>query len=524
MLGFLSGTASVAALSAWVLGACGTDNGNAPLPSAMLDSGRPGPEGGDAAVVVPPGNVVPGAKDRMLLSGTIVTPETIVTGQILVEGTKITCVEEGTGCAAKPGAAGATIVDTGGVIAPGLIDTHNHILYDIFDEDDWTPTQLYKNHTEWPNEDRYSKTLDVKQCLANDSQGKPAWCASTPYGTSAGSLRCEMDKWGELKGLVAGTTSIVGLPGTSAACFGSLARSIDVSQNGLGSDKVQASALFPPSSASTICSNFASKTTTAFLPHVGEGVDAKALAEWATLEATAGGCLVAPQTAITHGTAFTAAEFAKMGAAGMKLTWSPQSNHFLYGNTTNVPLALDAKLTVAIAPDWSLGGSQNMLDELRFANAWDDKNWGDRLKPKDLVTMGTLNGAKVLALDSLIGQIKVGQIADLAVFAGDRGKPYEAILAATPREVRLVMIGGTVLYGDKELEAAAPAKPGCETIDICGKPKFLCVATEDPQNKLNQTYATIKDALEKALKESDALTPEDGYNFAPLAPLVKCPK
>jgi cytosine/adenosine deaminase-related metal-dependent hydrolase len=501
-------------------------------PDTGTDVWNPQPDGGDpdasSDVQQPPidagpdPTITPGAKDKILLEGTIVTPDTVIEGQVLVEADKITCVEAGTGCSTKPGAMGATIIQTNGIIAPGLIDTHNHILFDIFNDDDWLPAQVYTNHNQWPMEARYGAMLDVKQCLANDSQGKPAWCAQTTYGTPQGTLRCEMDKWGELKGLIAGTTSIVGLPGTSAACFGSLARSVDMTQNGLPRDKVQTSAIFPPSNPTGVCNNFASNTTDAFLVHVGEGVDAVAKNEWTTLSNSGSGCLLAPETGITHGTAFTATEFAIMGTKGMKLTWSPKSNVALYNATTDIPAALNANVLVALAPDWSMGGSQNMLDEMRFADAWDNKNWQDRLKPKDIVTMSTLNGAKVLAYDDLIGQIKVGLIADIAVFGGDRTRPYESIIAATPRDVRLVMVGGKPLYGDKVLEPAAQTMPACETLDICTKQKFLCVATADTTKKLNQTYADIKGALEKAMTDVDTVSGLQ-WKFAPVAPIVKCP-
>lgn len=84
------------------------------------------------------------------------------------------------------------------------------------------------------------------------------------------------------------------------------------------------------------------------------------------------------------------------------------------------------------------------------------------------------------------------------------------------------MVGGVPLYGAKSLEAAAPAAPGCETIEVCGKSKFLCVATTTAANKLDQTYAAIKTALDQALALADSLTPEDGWNFAPLTPLFDC--
>lgn len=505
-----------------------------PDTGGALDGSLPGEDGGGGAdggadsrpdASSPPPTITPGAKDRIMLSGTVLTPTAVIPeGQVLVEGATITCVAAGTGCNAQPGAVGATVIQTHGVIAPGLIDTHNHILFDIFDDDDWGPAQTYQDHDQWTNEPKYQAMLDVKQCLANDSAGKPAWCASTPYGTAAGSLRCEMDKWGELKGLIAGTTSIVGLPGTGLACFGSLARSIDSPQNGLGTDKVQASALYPPSSPDAICANFATDKTDAFIGHVGEGFNAKAAAEFPALGSmtTPAECLYAPETAITHGCALGPAEFATMGARGMKLVWSPRSNVTLYKKTTDIPAARAAGVTVALGPDWSMGGSQNMLDELRFANDWDDAHFGNILSPKELVTMATENGAKVVGLENKLGKLAPGALADIAVFGGDRASPYDAILAATPREVRLVLVGGVPLYGNAVLEPAAPAAPGCEKLSICGEPKFLCVATTSTSSKLDQTYAQIKAALEQALLDADAQTPADGWSFAPLAPLVRC--
>src|SRR5258706_864241 len=92
--------------------------------AAAPDSGNTGPDP----------TIEPGAPDRILLLGTIVTPEMIVDGAVLVEGNQITCVDTAAACAAMPGATGATKIDTKGVIAPGMVETHNHILFDIFDD------------------------------------------------------------------------------------------------------------------------------------------------------------------------------------------------------------------------------------------------------------------------------------------------------------------------------------------------------------------------------------------------------
>lgn len=468
-----------------------------------------------------------------MLTGTVVSPTTVYEGQVLVEGERITCAGPGTDCQSQAGAQGATIIHTKGIIAPGLIDAHNHILFDIFDGDDWLPnipsscgsdgdcaaskycsnnkcrcvegTCKYTNHNQWTNEAEYNVMMDYKQCLEDASQGKPVWCPLEYDGD--GDVRCEMNKWGELKGLVAGTTSIVGLPGTSSACFGSLSRSIDVAQNDLGQDKIQTSALFPPSasSANSVCANFTDGDTEAYLIHVGEGVDQAALNEFTTLYTLTepDGCLYKPQTAITHGVAFGPEEFETMAQAGMKLTWSPASNVALYGTTADIPAALQAGLTISMGPDWSMGGSQNMLDEMRFADQWDNTHWGDRLSAKDIVEMATVNGAATLALANTIGTIAPGYMADLFVVGGDSDKPYESIVYASPAQVRLVMVGGKVLYGDDQLKAAGPSDPGCEDLDVCGRAKFLCAAEPSSSNRLDQTYAEIKSVLEQALTDLD---------------------
>ena len=483
-----------------------------------------GPSGGpDSSTVV--GDPTKG----ILLEGTVLGESGPYEGQVLtLPSGIIACAAAGKTCEADPLAAGVAHVTIDGIIAPGLVDTHNHILFDIFDDSDWLPKMLYTNHDDWTkdtNEPRYTVMVDAKQCLEDASQGKPVWCPAKYNGT--GNLKCEMEKWGELKALAAGTTSVVGLPGTALPCYGTLARTIDTQFNGLDSDKVQTAAILPSkATADGVCANYASGKTAAYLIHIGEGTDAKALAEFTTLGTltTTAGCLYAPQTAITHGTAFGATEFAMMKAKGMKLTWSPASNVALYGATTNIPMALDNGLTVSLAPDWSMGGSQNMLDELRFAKKYSDAHWAGRLKAQDLFTMATKNAAIVLGLSDKIGVIKKGLLADLFVIHGTRATPYDAVVASAAKDVALTMVGGKVLYGDNDLRKIAAGGVSCEDFDSCGSKKFLCVSTPSTSDaKSVQTYAQIKGILDTAMADVDGARPVGiGGNFAPIAPVVGC--
>ena len=59
-----------------------------------------------------PATVTPGAVDRILLVGTVITPDVSFDGQVLVEGSVITCVAPALGCQGQVGAVGATIIDT----------------------------------------------------------------------------------------------------------------------------------------------------------------------------------------------------------------------------------------------------------------------------------------------------------------------------------------------------------------------------------------------------------------------------
>ena len=107
-------------------------------------------------------------------------------------------------------------------IFPGMIDTHNHILFDVFDEDDWSPTQVYEHHNQWPSETGYDAMKDCYDYLLDSS------------ALGGVNIDCEVLKYGEIKGLISGTTSILGAPkGSPQLCFQSLARSIDGSYNDL---------------------------------------------------------------------------------------------------------------------------------------------------------------------------------------------------------------------------------------------------------------------------------------------------
>jgi cytosine/adenosine deaminase-related metal-dependent hydrolase len=488
----------------------------------MSGAGTGGVAGtGGAACPIPGGAVSiasKGQEGHLLLRGTIVTPNEVFQGEVLIAGDTITCAAPS--CATAPNASLATVVETHGMVFPGLIDTHNHVLYNVFDSTDWTPLRAYENHEEWTNEPRYIALVDAKQYLNGE-------------GSSPIDLGCELDKYGEIKALIAGTTSIAGAANpANRGCFGTLARTIDQSPNGLEDDKVQVATLFPSAStADGVCENFADDSTDAFLIHIAEGTDMAARNEFTTLGTltTTDGCLYAPETTIVHGTALLDAEFTTMAQNQMSLVWSPRSEIVLYGagtdqtKTTNVALARSKGINVALGPDWSITGSTNLLEELAYASKVDAGAGQGPLLSRTLVELVTTNAARALGLQNVLGSLTAGKKADIMVIGGDACAPYDALVSATPADVRLVLVGGVALYGDPALETLGPATPGCETLSVCNRSKFICVAapSQTATDKFAQTFDDITMTLESALEAYDALN-LSSWDFAPLAPLVRC--
>src|SRR6266849_4229642 len=71
------------------------------------------------------------------LRGTLVTPGGIVeNGTVVFQQNKITAV----GTKVKL-PANTTVIDTGGVITPGLVDLHNHLTYNVFPR--WHPSEVF---------------------------------------------------------------------------------------------------------------------------------------------------------------------------------------------------------------------------------------------------------------------------------------------------------------------------------------------------------------------------------------------
>lgn len=459
-----------------------------------------------------PETLIPGDRDKILLIGTVLTPDRVLEdAEVLVVGRKIVCV--GYGChegANAEAANAATVIPTGGIITPGLIDSHNHPSYNAVQA--WhpscydnlltdTPGCGYGFRREWGTSEVYKDNVTRPQTFVRSGAG------------------CEMNKWSEFQALVAGT--VAQQNAGSDACTNGLVRGLD-GHNGLGGD-VNDDDVFPlgsgtnPSSCESDTASehndLESGEVWAYYVHVGEGLPSNGPASGefgifdscdalvsgydsrtGTVSSSASG-----GTVIIHGTAFGSSDFARMAQVGAKLVWSPVSNMTLYGATADVNAALAAGVHVALGPDWVHSGSQNLLDEMNYIYTQSGRySW--TLSAAQILSMATYEGAFAAGFDQRVGRVERGYVADLSVFAARGADPYVDVVTADPGDVRLVLIDGVALFGDRELMAPF-AYAECDQLwgeaGLCGVEKTVCVADPSrPSAGHDQTLADVQGVLE----------------------------
>jgi 5-methylthioadenosine/S-adenosylhomocysteine deaminase len=284
------------------------------------------------------------SNDGLALHGTLVTPHGIVEkGTVLIREGKIVAV----GPKVKV-PANVTIVEVDGIIAPGLIDLHNHLTWNVFPR--WHPNQEFGSRYDWQKKQIYQTMLE------------------SPHASMVSDgLECEMERYAEVKAVSEGETSAVG--SLADACSQGLAHNLDTE------DEFQVRYnVFPlrmtDSETASVRQRLQNHQLHAFLIHLCEGshTDASSAHEFAVLKERG---LLLPGVALIHGVALQPENFAEMAAHGVSLIWSPRSNLELYGNTADIAAAKAAKVPIALSPDWSPTGSDGSLYRPRISRHGD---------------------------------------------------------------------------------------------------------------------------------------------------------
>lgn len=415
------------------------------------------------------------------IRGNVLTPDLVYhggevvldsAGKILFVGCHSDCEADAT---CKAAAASATTVNCPkGVVSPGLINAHDHITY--AQNNPYTDTgERYEHRHDWRKGLNGHTKLNVPGSATNDQVS-----------------------WGELRFLVGGATSTVGSGGANG-----LLRNLDRStQEGLG-QKPATYETFPldDSGGEQLASGCGYGTgmvtpatiagDDAYLPHVSEGINAFALNEFVCLGPDdAAHNILVDKSAYIHGVGLRTQDYAAMAKNGTALIWSPRSNITLYGDTAQVTVAKKLGVQIALGTDWISTGSMNVLRELNCAAGFNDKYLNKTFTARDLWMMVTYNAAAVTAMDDVVGILAKDKVGDIAIFDGSKNADHAAIVSAEPKDVALVLRGGKVLYGDKDAVTGLAGTAECDTVDVCGVSKGVCIKGE-----VGKSYTDLKTAV-----------------------------
>jgi len=152
-----------------------------------------------------------------------------------------------------------------------------------------------------------------------------------------------------------------------------------------------------------------------FIYHCSEGQQGSVVAQEFT-DAAQAGCLRKTFIGI-HCNALASADWARWPKADAgAVVWSPFSNLWLYGSTTNIPEARKRGVLICLGSDWGPSGTKHVLAELKVAKLVSDAKHFD-LSNRDLVQMITSNAGAALSRcwPTPIGTLATGAFGDVTV-------------------------------------------------------------------------------------------------------------
>jgi cytosine/adenosine deaminase-related metal-dependent hydrolase len=373
-------------------------------------------------------------------------------------------------------------VDTGGVIYPGLADLHNHLAYNALSL--WWPSKARTNRSQWLGDSGYKSLVSEPMKVVRGRQD----------------LVRALIRYIEVKLILGGVTSGQGMNTNvgGKAYFHGGVRNFEQSDDPALPQIRHRVPDFRDVHRASI--QDAHDEGVKYFLHLAEGTNEGARAQFTLLQDWN---LVWPNLCGIHSLGLNRDDLKALAAKGGSVVWSPFSNSLLYGRTIRVQDLLDSGARFALGSDWTPSGSRNILEELKIAKLTAEAE-GAPLTTERLANAVTSDAFAMAGWDKHLGKVKAGYYADLVVLDRKKADPYDNLVAATEREVRMVLIGGQPRHGNLDLMTAAGIAPGdLERITVGGVEKALFLKHQaSPLNHI--TFAAARDALERAFADLPA--------------------
>ena len=286
----------------------------------------------------------------------------------------------------QPDIPNAVAVNTEGIIVPGFIDVHNHLPWNALPR--WTPPHLYANRSQWRSD-------PIFQAAGARSFRQSDWRRGSVTGV--GNI-CDMNAYSEMRALVGGVTSI--LATHAVPCIHGLVRNLDFNSGFLRHDGARSRASRqrdrdsaghrsrrPAQFVGLAQFAIAYPVFEGLFLHVAEGVDAFSLEEFTFAQSH--GLLCSKCMRDSRRSRWERRSFKRWRTPARR--WSGRraaTSRSMARRRTSMPRSTPA-CEIALAPDWAISGSGNMLDELHFADSGISTHLSGRLTDRQLVDMVT---------------------------------------------------------------------------------------------------------------------------------------
>jgi 5-methylthioadenosine/S-adenosylhomocysteine deaminase len=170
--------------------------------------------------------------------------------------------------------------------------------------------------------------------------------------------------------------------------------------------------------------------------------------------------LATPRTLAAHAIYLDETEIEGWCADGIAIAHCPASNLKIEARTLSLHRFV-GRVAVGLGTDWTASdNAMDMIWEARLAALVGKQSAGDptALPVAAMLRMMTIDGARALGLDHLIGSVEVGKRADLVVWDLNRLEMAPAhdlganlLYSASPRSVRDVIVDGAILVNGGRL-------------------------------------------------------------------------
>ena len=170
-------------------------------------------------------------------------------------------------------------------------------------------------------------------------------------------------------------------------------------------------------------------------------------------------------------------------------------------------------MKVALAPDWTLSGTNNLLAELKVADRINQTQWSGLLTDAQLIEMATTTPAEIAGLGEKNGKVLPGFAADLVVVKKNGKTAHRAIIDAQQSDVLLTIVGGQAMYGDTTMLGTLGVT-GFDTVQVCGQDRGVLVRDATVANGGAESLGDLVTTL-----TNDGVTPYPLAGACPAAPV-----